>query len=142
MAWWQRWVRQPQSIWLRKASFQIHLWTGLLAGLYIVVLSVTGSVMVYRAELVRFFATPRPAFDATARRRSVEELRASAQRAYPGYQVSDISDSVTRRNPTIQIRLERDGWAVMGLVPALLFTTGLVMRWSRVVRKTRRKEAQ
>src|SRR5687768_1241131 len=100
MAWWQRWVRQPQSLWLRKAAFQIHLWTGLLAGLYIVVLSLTGSVMVYRAELVRAFATPRPAFDATAARRSTEELRAAAQRAYPGYDITSISDAVTRRNPT------------------------------------------
>src|SRR5437667_34538 len=25
---WQRWVRQPQNIWFRRALFQVHLWTG------------------------------------------------------------------------------------------------------------------
>lgn len=26
---WQRWVQCPQSLWVRKALFQIHLWVGL-----------------------------------------------------------------------------------------------------------------
>ena len=94
---------------MRRAAFQIHLWTGLLAGLYIVLLSLTGSMMVYRVELVRFFATPRPQFDASALRRSTEELRAAAQRMYPDYVITYISDAVTRRNPTIEIGLERRG---------------------------------
>lgn len=48
---WQRWVRQPKSIWLRKALFQAHLWSGIAVGLYIVMMSVTGSVLVYSNEL-------------------------------------------------------------------------------------------
>ena len=46
MSLWQRWWRQPQRVWLRRAMFQVHLWTGLALGLYIVLLSVTGSVLV------------------------------------------------------------------------------------------------
>jgi len=107
MAWWQRWIRQPRSVWFRRAAFQVHLWTGLAAGLYVVALSLTGSVLVYRVELVQAFATPRPRFDASAPRRSTEELRAAAQRAYPDYVITSISDAVTRRNPTVAIRLER-----------------------------------
>ena len=30
---WQRWIRQPQSFWLRRAIFQVHLWSGLGIGL-------------------------------------------------------------------------------------------------------------
>ncbi|TDI21260.1 MAG: PepSY domain-containing protein, partial [Acidobacteria bacterium] len=45
------WLRHPQGVWLRKALFQIHLWTALGIGLYLVVISVTGSVLVYRSEL-------------------------------------------------------------------------------------------
>ena len=45
------WFRHPQGVWVRKALFQVHLWTGLGVGLYIVVISVTGSVLVYRSEL-------------------------------------------------------------------------------------------
>jgi uncharacterized iron-regulated membrane protein len=40
-----------------QALFQIHLWTGLALGLYVVMLSITGSALVYRNELDRFFAT-------------------------------------------------------------------------------------
>ncbi|HJN47016.1 MAG: hypothetical protein CL477_15415 [Acidobacteria bacterium] len=54
------WLRHPQGVWLRKALFQIHLWTGLGVGIYIVVVSVTGSVLVYRSELrQRFNPEPR-----------------------------------------------------------------------------------
>src|SRR5262245_65831774 len=54
---WQRWARQPQKIWLRRALFQVHLWSGIAIGLYIFMISVTGSVLVYRNE--RFVASPR-----------------------------------------------------------------------------------
>ena len=36
MSMWSDWLRQPQRLWLRRASFQIHLWTSLAIGLYIV----------------------------------------------------------------------------------------------------------
>jgi uncharacterized iron-regulated membrane protein len=48
---WQRWLRQPQKLWLRKAVFQVHLWSGVALGLYVFFISVTGSVLVYRNEL-------------------------------------------------------------------------------------------
>jgi len=47
------WLRNPQRIWLRRALFQVHLWCGLAIGLYILMISVTGSVLVYRNELFR-----------------------------------------------------------------------------------------
>jgi len=54
---WQRWVRQPQAVWLRKALFQVHLWSGVGLGLYVFFISVTGSVLVYRNEFYAW-ATP------------------------------------------------------------------------------------
>ena len=107
MGFWSDWVRQPQRVWLRRATFQIHLWCGLAIGLYIVVLSVTGSALVYRRELNVWLAAPRPVFDPNAKRLTKDELRAAAERAYPGYQITRIGDRVTRRNPTIEIWLER-----------------------------------
>ena len=55
----QRWIWRPQSVWLRKAAFQAHLWSGILIGLYVLLVSVTGSVLVFRNELFRA-ATPEP----------------------------------------------------------------------------------
>lgn len=54
----QRWLTQPQSVWLRKTLFQVHLWTGMGIGLYLVVVACTGSIIVFRVELSRG-ATPR-----------------------------------------------------------------------------------
>src|SRR4051812_8806704 len=48
---WQRWFRQPQRVWARRALFQVHLWSGVGVGLYVLFVSVTGSVLVYRNEM-------------------------------------------------------------------------------------------
>ena len=46
-------VTRPQSVWLRRALFQVHLWTGLATGLYIFIISLSGSLIVFRRELDR-----------------------------------------------------------------------------------------
>jgi uncharacterized iron-regulated membrane protein len=99
MGTWKQWLRQPQRVWLRRASFQIHLWGGLILGLYVVVLSLTGSALVYRNELDRYLATPHAAFDEQAKAMNADELRAVAQRAYPGWQVSGVIEGRTVRRP-------------------------------------------
>lgn len=48
---WQRWLRLPQKTALRRSIFQVHLWAGIGLGVYIFVISVSGSVLVYRNEL-------------------------------------------------------------------------------------------
>jgi uncharacterized iron-regulated membrane protein len=95
MGTWKQWLRQPQRVWLRRAAFQIHLWVGLFIGLYVVVLSLTGSALVYRNELDRHFATPRAVFNENARAMNADELRAAAQRAYPGWQVTEVYEGRT-----------------------------------------------
>jgi uncharacterized iron-regulated membrane protein len=106
---WKNWVHQPQRVWLRRAAFQIHLWSGMAIGLYIVMLSVTGSALVYRRELNVWLASPRPKFDAAAKKLTPEEIRVSAERLYPGYEVTRVGNRVTRRNPTMEVWLERGG---------------------------------
>ena len=54
-SWLKTAVRQPQQIWLRKAVFQVHLWCGLFLALYIIAISVSGSILVFKDELM-----PRP----------------------------------------------------------------------------------
>ena len=108
MAFWQRWLRQPRTVFLRKACFQMHLWIGLAIGLYVVVLSLTGSALVFRRELDGAFGPGRPALDRTARVLSTEELTAAALRAYPGYTVAQFY-GVQRRTPVAQVSLHRNG---------------------------------
>ncbi|HTC33050.1 MAG TPA: PepSY-associated TM helix domain-containing protein [Bryobacteraceae bacterium] len=90
---WQRWVRQPQKLWLRRALFQVHLWSGIAVGLYILMISVTGSVLVYWNELYRA-TTPAPIFSkGTGPRLTDDQLTAAARRLYPGYRLARISRS-------------------------------------------------
>ena len=106
---WQRWLTKPQSVFLRKALFQIHLWTGLALGVYVVVLCLSGSALVFRDELDELFETPRPEYDASARVLSTAELRTMAEQAYPGYTITRVGDRVRRQNPVIEIWMDRAG---------------------------------
>jgi uncharacterized iron-regulated membrane protein len=103
---WQHWVQKPQKIWLRRALFQAHLWSGIGVGLYIFTISVTGSVLVYWNELYRA-ATPQPIVSNSASPRlTPEQLASAAQHLYPGYRVVKVSRA---RNPdqSVAISLQR-----------------------------------
>jgi uncharacterized iron-regulated membrane protein len=104
---WQRWVRQPQQVWLRKAAFQVHLWIGLALGLYIVMLSITGSALVFRREMDASFRTKAPEFQENGRVWTTEEISAQARKLYPGYEITFVSKRVTRRNPTLEVAMKR-----------------------------------
>jgi uncharacterized iron-regulated membrane protein len=85
-----RCLHQPQRVWLRRALFQIHLWTGLALGLYVVMLSITGSALVYRAELDRWLSTPRATLDERATPMTADQLRDAAARVYPDWTVKEV----------------------------------------------------
>jgi uncharacterized iron-regulated membrane protein len=109
MSLWRRWLQQPQRVWVRRALFQVHLWTGLALGIYIVVLSLTGSALVYRRELVALFRTPVPPLDQSLQRLSIEELHAAARRAYPDHEIKEVNDASARRNAVVYVTVERNG---------------------------------
>jgi uncharacterized iron-regulated membrane protein len=90
MSLWRRWVRQPQTIWLRRALFQVHMWAGIGVGLYLFFISVTGSVLVYRNELFNA-VTPAPLIAvASGDLLTDDQLKESALRAYPGFTVTNL----------------------------------------------------
>ncbi len=103
---WQRWVRQPQKIWLRRALFQVHLWSGIAAGLYILMISVTGSVLIYSNELYRA-ATPQPMIlTGSGPLLTDTQLSEAATRVYPGYRVVHLGRPVNP-NQAVDVWLER-----------------------------------
>ncbi|HEX5229579.1 MAG TPA: PepSY-associated TM helix domain-containing protein, partial [Bryobacteraceae bacterium] len=108
---WERWLRRPKSLWLRKAIFQVHLWTGIALGLYIFAISVSGSAVVFRNEVYNAAPSGPRLVPMGSHRLSHNELRDAAVRAYPGYKVTFIWD--TRRpsdapNQAIEIWLARN----------------------------------
>ncbi len=87
---WQRWVRQPQKVWLRRALFQLHLWSGIAIGLYVLMISVTGSVLVYANELYRA-ATPESIIShGTGPLLTDQQLTEAAVRVFQGFRVEHI----------------------------------------------------
>src|SRR5271170_7448778 len=44
-------VHHPRKLLLRKALFQVHLWTGIALSIYVVIIALTGSLLVFEDEL-------------------------------------------------------------------------------------------
>ena len=106
---WTRWVQAPQGVWLRRAIFQVHLWTGVGLGVYIFVISLTGSVLVYRNELYAAFSPQPVIVDNPGASASMSEdaLERVAEQAYPGYDVQEVRAGSTP-NHAVEIALTRD----------------------------------
>lgn len=104
---WQRWLHRPHRIWLRRAIFQIHLWLAIAIGAYVVVISVSGSAVVFRREL-NTWLVPRAVPSTVGTALMGDELRAAAQRAYPQHSITAIRDQRGPERPVL-VMLERRG---------------------------------
>jgi uncharacterized iron-regulated membrane protein len=89
--------------------FQVHLWLGLVLGLYIAVLSLSGSALVFRDELTQALDTPMPVYQEGRRPLTRAQLTQAAQREYPGWEVTRVGNQFTRRRPVVEIWVERGG---------------------------------
>jgi uncharacterized iron-regulated membrane protein len=126
---WQKWKKRPQTVWLRKLLFQVHLWTGIGLGLYVLLMSVTGSAVVFRRELMRSLALEPRVAVGPAPRMNEAALRQSVQRVYPGYEVTRVS---LRKNPdqAAEVWLERPGEKLQHLFdPYTGADLGNSLRW-------------
>jgi uncharacterized iron-regulated membrane protein len=88
----QRYLRRPQQLAVRRLNFQVHLWAGIILTLYLIVIGVTGSMLVFRPELERLcglkpwqgIRVKEPLADIAT---VVENLRA----AYPRYRIISVN---------------------------------------------------
>ncbi len=46
-------IRHPQQLWVRSANFQIHLWLGIALSIYVALIGLSGSILVFGRELGR-----------------------------------------------------------------------------------------
>jgi uncharacterized iron-regulated membrane protein len=76
---------------LRRALFQVHLWTALILGVYIVVISISGSIAVFRREASIWFI-PRTVASTEGERLTGEALDAAVRRVYVDYEVVGIAE--------------------------------------------------
>lgn len=104
---WQRWVQAPGTTLFRRILFQIHLWLGIGLGLYILMISVTGSAVVLRPQFSRWFVHSQvESTDGFAL--SGPALAVSIADAYVDYSVTNIVPP-TREGRAVYVALEKNG---------------------------------
>ena len=91
-----RFLKQPQTVWTRRALFQIHLWTGIGVGLYMLMISITGSAIVFRREITRL-SWAAPTVTVTGKMMTADQLSAAAKKAYPRFETFRVKFD---KNPT------------------------------------------
>jgi len=48
---WRQWLERPDKVRTRNFIFQVHFWIGTVAAMYVLIMSVTGSLIVYQSAL-------------------------------------------------------------------------------------------
>jgi uncharacterized iron-regulated membrane protein len=84
----------------------VHLWVGLGVGLYLVLLSVTGSLSVIRPDVHRWFVPRTVATEGT--KLTGDALQEAVRRTYPSYEVTQVFER-RRADAPVMITLQRDG---------------------------------
>ena len=99
--------KQPQRVWLRKALFQVHLWTGIGTGLYVFLVSISGSAIVFRNEIYKANDSPVIIVEGIGERMTTEKIEEAAKRVYPGYQVTQVYEFPDNPKRAVEVRLEK-----------------------------------
>jgi uncharacterized iron-regulated membrane protein len=105
---WTRWLQAPQTLWFRRALFQVHLWMGIGLGLYILVISISGSAIVLRPQFSRWF-TPSEVASTAGLELTGAALEARVAEVYTGYTVANVIPSTREGRATYVALTNRDG---------------------------------
>lgn len=99
-------MRRPQQFRFRKWLLKVHLWVALGLGIYVIVISLSGSAVVFRREF-NLWLVPRQVPVVEGELLTGALLESAAQAAYPGYEVTAISEQRREGSPVF-INLQRD----------------------------------
>jgi len=106
MSGWRRWANAPQSLLWRRLLMRIHSWSGLGLGLYVVLLSITGSASVLRPQF-HLWMVPR-SVPMVGTRLKGEELRDALLRNYEGFEISSVYEGRRPESP-VRVTIAREG---------------------------------
>jgi len=86
----------PQRVWIRRALFQIHLWAGVGIGLYVIAISLSGSILVFQQDVLD---DTKAATDSVSPALTFGQAVELAQAAHPEAKLLYIDNR--NRNPNI-----------------------------------------
>lgn len=107
MTGWQRWLQAPHTLLLRRALFQIHLWLGIACGLYVLMISLTGSAIVLRPQIASWFTHSQVVSTDGVALEGVE-LEARIAATYADATITRIAPP-TREGRATYVAMEQDG---------------------------------
>lgn len=84
-------VHHPQRLWARRVLFQIHLWAGILLSLYLAVIGITGSLLVFEDEFTAMLMPHPAAASAASRPPDLAAMVVTAERSVPSGRAIFIS---------------------------------------------------
>lgn len=87
----QRYIRRPQQVGFRRFNFQVHLWAGIILALYISAIGISGSILVFRAEIERLCSL-KPWQNIPVHRpfRDIAAVVSNLKAAYPGGHIVSV----------------------------------------------------
>jgi uncharacterized iron-regulated membrane protein len=104
MAFIRDFIHHPRKLWLRRALFQIHLWAGVLLSLYVIVIGVSGSLLVFEDEFTAM-ASPHVTHYDPAHTAGIPAVLKAAQEALPQSKVFFIT-APTVKEPLYRVYFE------------------------------------
>jgi uncharacterized iron-regulated membrane protein len=113
----QNFLDRPQSVFARRALFQVHLWVGVVTGLYIMVVCATGAALVFRIDMQRAMhpalftpLAPGPLADPV-------DVMESVRKAYPTATLSGVDAPTTSRHTYLAYAADGDRLLTLLLDP-------------------------
>jgi len=104
---WQRWTHAPQTLVFRKLLFQLHLWTGIGFGLYVLIISLSGSAILLKSPFYVWF-TPNKVEPTETIPLEGEALVARMKQVYAGYDLG-FTTPPSQADDAVYIVLNKDG---------------------------------
>lgn len=105
---WTQWLDRPRSAPARRALYQIHLWTGVILGLYFLLMGITGSALVFRDEIEHALEKPWPGIVAGGEPTvDLDAVADRMRRAYPERTLTALVSTVPPNHLTIRGYLRR-----------------------------------
>ncbi len=119
----RRFLHRPRQIWIRRFNFQIHLWVGIVVALYMLLMGVTGSVLVFSVELETWCGRkPWHSMHRAEPFADIASVVRNLRTAYPNFNIIRVMAPV-ETDPTFEAVLEGRRRIRVALDPA----TGVVL---------------
>lgn len=103
---WRRWLQAPATHWLHRMLFQVHMWLGIGFGLYILMISLSGSAIVLRPQFSQWFVHSQVSSSEGAALSGVE-LEKSISATYAAYSVIRVVPA-SRPGRAVYVELEKN----------------------------------